>query len=347
MHRAKKYIAFSLTGIIAYGFILINGNSTTETKAVIPSKHKGVCWVGQREAVTGTEIKVVKDIGVNWISQTPFGWQRNANDTLIRGETSAQTPWWGESKQGLIATTMLARKEGIKTLLKPHLWIRDSWPGEIEMKSEQEWKSWFRNYENFILPYAILADSIGIEILCIGTELHKTVKRPEWVVLIKKIKGLYSGKLTYAANFSGEFEDVPFWNDLDYIGVQAYFPLAATKNPGMKEIVQGWKTPIKQMEKVHQRFNKPILFTELGYKSTPDAAMEPWRWPEQEEEISFETQERCYEAFFQTVWPLDWVAGVYFWKWYPHAPRRPTKGDFTPQGSPAEAVMRSWFKKDS
>lgn len=342
MFSGKVYIASSVTGLIVIGVLFLNDNTET---LLATEKQKGVCWVGQPQSITEVEIKDVKKRGVNWISQTPFGWQRNPFDTLIGAETSSQTPWWGESKKGIAVTTSLAREEGIKTLLKPHLWVKDSWPGEIEMKSEQEWKAWFRHYENFILSYAALADSSGIEIFCIGTELHKTVKRQEWGPLIKKIKGIYKGKLTYAANFSGEFEEVPFWNDLDYIGVQAYFPLASTKQPNLKVLQQGWEGPIKRIDRVYQKFNKPILFTELGYKSTTDAAIEPWRWPERQEEISYETQSNCYEAFFQEIWSLDWIAGVYFWKWYPQTPRHPTDGDFTPQGKPAEDVMKTWFVK--
>lgn len=338
-------MAFSVIGIVSLGLFLSEVDSPELQSSEPPTneKQKGVCWVGQPKEITEIEIKEVKQRGVNWISQTPFGWQQTPFDTLIRAETFSQTPWWGESKKGISVTTMLAQQHGIKTLLKPHLWIRDSWPGEIEMRSESEWKAWFNQYENFILPYAELADSVGIEIFCIGTELHKTVKRPEWKTLIKKIKEVYHGQLTYAANFSGEFEDVSFWKELDYIGVQAYFPIASGKQPDLKELQEGWNDPLNRIEKVYKKYNKPVLFTELGYKSTTDAALEPWRWPGKNEEVSMETQSNCYEAFFKTVWPRDYIAGVYFWKWYPHAPRHSTEGDFTPQGKPAEEVMKNWF----
>lgn len=342
MLSGKVYIALIILALAILGLFLSDAKI-----ASIPSgeKQKGVCWVGLPKVITDTQIVDAKKFGISWISQTPFGWQRNPMDTIIRTETLSQKPWWGESRNGIAITTALAQKHGIRTLLKPHLWVRNSWPGAIEMNSDSEWKAWFRQYENFILPYAALADSTGVEIFCIGTELHKTVKRPEWRPLIEKIRSIYHGKLTYAANFSGEFEDVPFWNDLDFIGVQAYFPLASSKDPSLDVLEQGWKEPISRIERVYKKFRKPILFTELGYKSTPDAAIEPWRWPGQQEQVSVETQANCYKAFFHKVWPLEWIAGVYFWKWYPHPPKRPTEGDFTPQGKPAEEVIKSWFAK--
>jgi hypothetical protein len=342
MFSGKVYIALIFLSLTI--LVLLLSNAKTESIPVW-AKQKGVCWVGLPQVITDTQIVNLKKFGVSWISQTPFGWQRNSLDTIIHTENKAQTPWWGESMLGISTTTALARKQGISTLLKPHIWVRNSWPGAIKMNSDREWRAWFRHYENFILPYAVLADSAGIKIFCIGTELHQTVNRPEWKALIKKIRGVYKGKLTYAANFSGEFEEVPFWNDLDYIGVQAYFPLASSKEPNLKELEQGWEEPITRIEKIFKKFRKPILFTELGYKSTPDAAIEPWRWPERQEDVSMETQANCYKAFFHKVWPLEWIAGVYFWKWYPHPPKHPTASDFTPQGKPAEEVLKNWFAK--
>lgn len=345
MLSGKVYMTFSVIGVVFLGLLLseVDSSKGSTEEATAYEKQKGVCWVGQPKEISKNEIREVKQRGINWISQTPFGWQRSPSDTLINTETHSQTPWWGESKKGISITTALAQQHGIRTLLKPHLWVHESWPGEIEMQSEAEWKAWFRQYENFIIPYAMLADSIGIEILCIGTELHKTVKRSEWISVIKKIKAVYRGKLTYAANFSGEFEDVPFWEELDYIGVQAYFPLATGRQPALKELQEGWKDPLKRIEKIYKKNKRPVIFTELGYKSTPDAALEPWRWPEQNEEVCLVTQSNCYEAFFQTVWSREYIAGVYFWKWYPHSPRHSTDGDFTPQGKPAEQVMENWF----
>lgn len=342
MHFGKFHIGLIIVslGVLALAW----SNAKTESIPAV-EKQKGVCWVGLPQAITDSQIVDVKEFGVSWISQTPFGWQRDPSDTIIRTVTKSQTPWWGESNVGISTTTSLARKQGIKTLLKPHIWVRNSWPGAIEMNSDHNWRTWFRYYENFILPYALLADSLGIEILCIGTELHKSVNRPEWIELIKKIRKVYRGEITYAANFSGEFEDVPFWDQLDYIGVQAYFPLSSKTEPTVRQLEEGWEEPVERLENVFKRFRKPVLFTELGYRSTADAAIEPWRWPETKEDVSLQTQANCYEAFFQKVWSREWFAGVYFWKWYPHLPKSPMKGDFTPQGKPAAVVLKNWFAK--
>lgn len=311
-------------------------------------KQKGVCWVGGRELVTEKEIANLLKYYVNWISQTPFAFQRDANASSLATNFSSDRVWWGESDEGISKTTALARKAGIKTLLKPHIWVGKGWPGDIEMKSDTSWQRWFRIYEKFIVHYAELAEKNKIEIFCIGTELHKTIgKEKEWRTIIAKVRSIYKGKLTYAANFHEEYEQVKFWDALDYIGVQAYFSLTQNKEHSMKDLKRGWEVPLVSIERIHKKFSRPVLFTEIGYRSDKNAGIEPWVWPKENSgaEISNEAQANCYQAFFQSVWKKDWLAGVYFWKWYPHGPHRMAALDFTPQGKPAEKIVADNFKE--
>jgi hypothetical protein len=312
------------------------------------NKHRGVCWVGGREAVTAKEIARLVDKHVNWISQTPFGWMQDAQQSSVIFQTHSNRIWWGESDEGIATTTLLARQQGIKTILKPHLWIRNGWPGDVAMKTDTAWQKWFSNYERFILHYASLAQQNKIELLCIGTELQQTTQREkEWRWLIAKIRNVYKGKLIYAANFHEEFERIRFWDALDYIGIQAYFPLAKNPEAPIAELIKNWSVPVAAIEKIQTRYSKPVIFTEIGYRSDADAAVEPWRWPQHGAQVavSNESQANCYEAFFRAVWNKPWLAGVYFWKWYPHGPHRQAALDFTPQGKPAEKVMAENFKK--
>lgn len=309
-------------------------------------KQRGVCWVGGRQEVTAKEFEAVKKNNINWISQTPFAWQENPQSPLIRLNTESERVWWGESDQGIKETTRLAKEAGIKTMLKPHLWIHHSWPGEIKMESDSLWQVWFEQYELFILHYARLAEEANIEMLCIGTELHHAISHEEeWRKLIESIRAVYHGKITYAANFTEEYEKIKFWDDLDFIGVQAYFSLSKNLNPTVEEMIANWATPLSSLEAIAGQYQRPVLFTEIGYRSTTDAAIEPWRWPQEnlENSRSNETQARCYEAFFKATWNKPWLGGVYFWKWYPHGAHRLGEIDFTPQGKPAEKVMSRYF----
>src|SRR5690606_37240319 len=205
-----------------------------------------------------------------------------------------------------------------------------------EMRNEEDWKTWFDNYSHFILDYARLAEELKIPLLCIGTELEKTSQREkEWRNLIAEVRKIYSAKITYAENFT-EFAKIKFWDALDYIGVQAYFPLATAHDTSLDELTYSWEVHLSKIEKVVRKYKKPVLFTEIGYCNAVDAAIEPWVWPSErkEVELSEDVQARCYEAFFETAWKKEWLAGVFFWKWYPEPHGR--QPDFTPQERFAE-----------
>ena len=330
---------------ISLGVWTFQYNAANESRTVIPQseKQRGVCWVGSSKPLEGWELDTVAAAGVTHISQTPFGWQEDPLAPTIRWEKHSDRMWWGESRPGVIETTTRAKEKGMQSLLKPHLWVKGAWPGKIEMQSEEDWTKWFEAYGEFITYYAALAQAQEIPLLCIGTELELTTHREQqWRELIKGIRKIYSGKLTYAANFT-EYEKVAFWDDLDYIGVQAYFPLSEKNNPDKKSLVKGWNKQLKAIERVQRTFEKPVIFTEIGYCNTVDAAIEPWVWPNERKDVALSetVQATCYEAFFEAVWQKDWLAGVYFWKWYPNP--RDRQPDFTPQGKMAQQVMALHF----
>ncbi len=357
--------------VILLGFYLIRSNSSSNDSYIhidTSEKHRGVCWVGGPQIVYASDLEEIASKGVNWISQTPFGWQRGHDNPNIGNQIGSSDGWWGERDEGLVKTTEMARAEGIKTILKPHIWLRDEegkWRGEIAMNTEEDWQMWFAQYEEFILHYARLAEESKMDMLCIGTELHQTCVQREndWRALIGKIREVYKGPLTYAANFSGEYQEVSFWDELDYIGVQAYFPLSSKESPSIEDLKSGWSQPLKELQSFSNRYNKPILFTEIGYKSTKDSGKEPWTWPQRlprEERASIyseEMQAQLYEAMMQEVMSAPFIAGIHLWKWYPNYQERIDRMkersgnstyydiDFTPQGKQAERVMEKWFSE--
>ena len=365
MKPSKKLFIFFiiLISIFTFAFFKRNpflqiGNLSDETPPVIHShnglKQKGVSWVAGRQPITREDFKPLLKNHVNWIVQTPFGWQRQYNLPALA--FSKNGGMWGERDIGVKKTTEIAEEFGIHTLLKPHIWLRNrdgKWRSEIEMDNEEDWQTWFDNYRKFILHYAKLAEELDIPAFCIGTELRATVREREknWRKIISDIRKVYHGKLTYAANWYKEFEEVKFWDDLDFIGIQGYFPLSKKKYPTVEMLKKGWSSHKKKILKIAQKFNKTIVFTEIGYKSTPDSSIEPWTWLNRRTrsngEVDLQSQADCYEAFFQTFWHEDWFEGVYFWKWFPKHDRVGGEGnrDFTPQNKPAEKVLANWFGK--
>ena len=337
-----------LLALSAFAFMAHDVSAATSPS---PSKQRGVSWVAATPVVAA-QLEPLATLGANWIAQEPFGWQRDPKAPEITLSTSHKHAYWGESDEGIRETARLARQKGIRTLLKPHLWVRGgTWVGDIRMDDDREWAAWFESYRTFILHYARLAEASGIEALCIGTELRSaSVGHPaRWRTLIREIRRVYRGRLTYAANWHGEYDQIEFWDALDFIGVQAYFPLSQRTKPSVDELLNGWKPALADLRATSRRFGKPVVFTEVGYRSTSSAAIEPWTWPEHDRgafpEPDAETQARCFEAFFRTFWKETWFGGAYIWKWYPGGKpsRKDAATDFTPQGKPAENVIRSWY----
>ncbi|WP_078013831.1 glycoside hydrolase family 113 [Hymenobacter sp. CRA2] len=329
------------------------------TRPLIPAdvRLRGVSWVAA-DSTTEDEILALQRNHVTWISQTPFGWQADSaapEVVLHTGGGRQRRMFWGEADSGLVHTARLARRHGIRTLLKPHLWLRSrgQWPGQIQMRTAADWQAWFASYSRFILHYAELAERHHMEALCIGTELkHAAVEHePEWRRLIQAIRQVYHGQLTYAANWHEEYEGIRFWDALDFIGVQAYFPLSPRPQPDTAELRQAWQPHLQAIARVQQRYGKPVVFTEAGYRSIPTAAAAPWEWPDPRKPTPEDdaTQAVCYEALFRACWRQPWFGGLFIWKWYPGMPPDATgrrRTDYTPQHRPAEQVMARWYALD-
>jgi len=316
--------------------------------ATSPKIH-GVCFVagGRLEADPFAPLKL---LGAEWISQTPFAWQRSVGTPSLRLAASGRI-YWGETDEGIVETARRARAAGIRTLLNPHIWVLErvqseaAWRGKIAMTSEADWAAWFAQYRDVILHYAALARESEIEALSIGTELAAaTPREAEWRALIAEVRKIYPGRLTYGANWYEEAESVKFWDALDWIGVQAYYPLASAASPSKENVVKAWRERAATLESLASRFHRPIVLTEAGYRSQKGALVKPWIW-RTSEPVDLLEQQLGFEALFETLWERPWFGGLFIWKWFPDGSRAGGEhdGSFTPQGKPAEALIRRWF----
>jgi len=307
----------------------------------------GLSWEGCPRPVGAEALDPLVALGVNAIAQTPFAFMRDPRKPELGFDDPAKPlegrGWWGEHAEGIRFVARAARERDIGTLLKPHVWLHDSWPGEIEMDSAADWEAWFARYREFALGWARFAAQEGLEGFCIGTELDRTVSHErEWRELIAAVRAEYHGLLTYAANWT-HFEEVPFWDALDAIGVNAYFPLSKEARPGVEELVEAWQPLRARLERLSERLERPVVFTEIGYHPAEGALAEPWTWEVGDAALAPECQANAYEAALRVFLGEPWFGGMFWWKW--HAELRPERhgspaGTFSPQGLPAEEVLR-------
>ncbi|TDB64601.1 glycoside hydrolase family 113 [Arundinibacter roseus] len=312
------------------------------------TKMKGVSFVAPRDSLSDSCYVPVRLLNAEWVSLMPYGFCEAESPNFVYGRDN-QWKWWGESPKGVAHCVEMAHAKGLKVMLKPHLWIGHGvFTGHFDLKSEQDWQIFEKRYGDYLLDFARIADSTDVELYCIATEMQTFVKkRPEfWSRIIKEIKTIYKGKLTYAENWDA-YADVPFWKELDYVGVDAYFPLSEGRAPTVTELRKGWKAHKAGLEKLSGTLQKPILFTEFGYVSTDFAAKKPWEndrsLPENEA-----LQAAAYTAVFEEVWTEEWMAGGFVWKWFPMLqPGNRARDPFSPQHKAAEHVLRTYFGKDA
>ena len=121
--------------------------------------------------------------------------------------------------------------------------------------------------------------------------------------------------LTYAANWP-DYRRVTFWDALDVIGIQAYFPLSDAPSPQRGDIERGWREKMAELHSYSEGQNRRVVFTELGYNRSLGAAERPWEYrvdgPEAEE-----LQATLLLAALQAVESEPAVVGVFLWKWFP------------------------------
>ncbi len=285
-------------------------------------------------------------VGAEWIALNPFGYQRDVDDPNVL--------FGGDPPDAHLRHAIAGAHElGLKVMLKPHIWLHhqsaERWRGTIAMKTEEDWEAWFRSYGNFILHYAAIAQAEGVEIFCIGVELARTAieREQDWRALVAEIRKRYRGRLVYAANWWQEYDRIGFWDALDYIGVNAFFPLSDVPDPSAETLRANAEAVAGELALLHQRTGKPVLFTEVGFKSTRGTSMRPWLWPRRfEPEIDLEAQSRCYEAVLQVFWSKPWFSGMYWWKWFSDLDRGgASHPGFTPRRKPAESVLAEWYRK--
>ena len=284
------------------------------------------------------------DMGAGWVSIVVTQYQDTIHSTAI-GPTDG-TPTDADVRHAIHA----AHAEGLSVMLKPHvdLWNDPNhWRGEIGPNfTTAQWNSWFASYTTMITHYAELAAEEGVEQFSVGTELNSTTGRDaQWRAVIAAVRAEFDGTLTYAGDWTDAIY-VPWWDALDLIGVDAYYPLAddGNDNPTATQIAAKWQPILAQLAGLSAaEGDKPIIFTEIGYRSQNGAAQHPWEWASGGA-VDLAEQALLYQVAFEQVSDEPWFAGFYWWSWdaVPYQGGVCDNG-YTVHDKPAEDVLRQWY----
>lgn len=325
---------------LALGLLLVAACSTPQQ-----DKINGISFVSSGDEVSQIHVNPVLDIHANYAAIMPFGFIQKPDTPELYFNTERQ--WFGERREGAKQYIEALHKNGVQVMLKPQIWIsRGEFTGNLAMKNETDWVNFESGYRDFILLYAQLAEETETDIFCIGTELATFIKeRPEfWQSLIQDVKKVYHGKLTYAANWD-EYGKTPFWDQLDFIGVNAYFPLCEKQNPTIEALREGWQPWKMKLKTLAEDLEKPMLFTEFGYRSMDFTGKKPWLVDRNEMNVNLKAQADATQVIFEEFWNEEWFAGGFVWKWFMHHDQVGGNADnrFTPQNKPAESVIRRQY----
>ena len=308
---------------------------------------KGVAVADEPGAYDTNDALAVYDhlhqLGVRAVELTPAAYMADLNKPSLMWRNRARV------REGVLAL----HQRGFAVLIKPYIWSHvfytqpGKWTGEIEMQNAADWHAFFGSYRDFILLYATIAEETHAELFSIGLEYPKTFgQTAEWDTLIRAVRAVYHGPITYASTGVDEAEKVPFWDKLDVIGVDAFVPLTDNQHPTKDELVKAWQPYTARLDSLHRRYNLPVVFTEAGYKSCVGAACRPWEWNElTPHPIDLEQQALCYDALAESLFNKPWFSGIFWWKYYTSLRGGGKKDtDFIPLGKPAEGTLARWFR---
>ncbi|HEK86184.1 MAG TPA: hypothetical protein ENO29_07530 [Candidatus Aminicenantes bacterium] len=306
---------------------------------------KGISFTGySREAYFGwpaeQSLQNLRKTNARWISLLVTGYQDNINSTYIDYK-GINTP----SDDSLTHIISYAHQLGLKVMLKPHVDLLndpDHWRGQIGMNFDEAlWSQWFNSYREFILHSALLAASNGVEQFCLGCELDKTVSRVEdWRQLIAAVREVFPGLLVYADDqLESHPEAITFWDALDFIGQDLYPTLSSKLQPSVSELCLGWNRLLLKIKALSDKWGKPVLITEIGFRSVQGGAQNPWDW-QKTGPVDLVVQRKCYEAALRMVAGRVYLAGMFWWQWLPDPDiGGPKDTGYTPHGKPAEKVL--------
>lgn len=286
-------------------------------------------------------------MGATWVSITPFGRVANLTPTGIDMTFEAPYP---ENRAAVAKAIRQAHAAGLRVMLVPHLWVEDGgWRAEIEPGDEAAWGRWAEAYRRFVENWAQVAQETSVDLLSVGVELRSwvtTTRAPSFFDVIRSVRSIYSGPLTYAANWD-DADDTVIWGELDVIGINAFFPLTDKENASVDELLQGGREVARKVSELALAWDKPVVFTEFGYTTRRDPALRPWEWPEHLSNVVIDelAQADAYRGLLGAVIDEPWLAGAFVWRMYsdPDDVSQEAEWGFSPRGKLAELVLRDAF----
>ncbi len=345
-----KYPIFLI--LIFLFFVIIackkDANTVIENNNNFENQINGISFVSPPNEFPEENISFVENVGANWIGISPFAFSSSESSPNVLYDVNFQ--WWGERPEGVRTIIDYSRTNNLKIMLKPQVWIPNGWVGNYNPETEENWQTWEQDYLKYIVEFANIAQEKEVELFCIGTEYREAINnRPQfWNSLIDTVQQIYTGNLTYASNWD-DYNQVHFWDKMEFIGIDSYFPLIEAATPEVDDLVAAWQPIVEDLDFFSKQHNKNIIFTEYGYMSVDYTAWQNWENEKNEDSLAVNlmAQKNSFEALYKSLWGKPWMKGGFIWKWYENynIAGGENNKDYTPQRKPVEATIKNWYLK--
>ena len=295
----------------------------------------------------GRALDEAAQMGATWVSLTPFGRVQSLRSTAVSLEFEAP---FEENRANIVRAIEMAHGRGLKVFLVPHLWVESGeWRALLDPGTDEGWAAWAESYRRFLLTWAKVAAETGTEMLSVGVELRSWVTTPRaasFFPILADVRKVYPGLLTYSANWD-DAGDTVILQELDLIGINAFYPLADKPGADLDDLRAGGVRVAEELEALARAEKKPVLLTEIGYKTVASPAVEPWIWPENMDRVVLSQRDQA-DATFALLHDLlrrRWFAGFFVWRVYadPDDVSQEPEFGFSPRGKLAERVIRDAF----
>lgn len=293
-------------------------------------------------------IKNIKSTGSNWISVPVPLFQESTDSSdmkpiyamLSTFDRFDETP---DEREINYAVTM-AKNNGLKVMLMPTIEVNR--PGFIKSNligeefAPYQARRWFKFYQEELLKIAKIAEENGTDMICIGHNLkHLSYYERHWDELIKAVREVYSGKLTYSASLDIEFLKSGFWKKLDYVGLIADFELEISKDTQKEHVAEKLNELIKVSKYMHKVWKKEVLITR--------ASIHPAHELNEENKvvrIHHGSQANYYRGILEGIKSYKHINGVFFGDWIPDPNFGGEKDvSLSPQNKEGELVLREFY----
>ncbi len=292
-------------------------------------------------------LRECSQMGATWVALTPFGRVMNLEGRGV--DPTFEAPF-EENKKSIARAVTMAHARGLRVMLVPHLWVESGeWRALIDPKTDAGWEAWAKSYADFVLAWARVAEESHVDLFSVGVELRSwvtTPHAPSFLEVVHQIRAVYTGPLTYSANWD-DVDDTVILGEVDVIGVNAFYPLADKDGAPLAELLTGGERVRDKLRTLAAAWQKPVVFTEIGYTTRPNPAVHPWEWPDAMKGVTVDqvAQAEAYHALIAPMRDEPWFLGFFVWRVYadPEDVSQEAEWGFSPRGKLSELVMRDAF----